>query len=150
MVQSKAATVAEYLAELPEERRKVVSTVRKLVNDNIPKGYKEGVSSGMITWDVPLSRSGPTYNKQPLGYAGLAAQKNSYSLYLMGLYVDPKIDKRFRDAYRKSGRKLDCGKCCVRFKNLEQLDVEAVADVLRAIEVEEFVTAYSKVHPPPK
>ena len=83
MVSSAAATVEAYLAELPPERRAVVATVRALVNAHLPEGYVEGMHWGMIGWVIPLSRYPVTYNKQPLIYAALAAQKNNYALYLM-------------------------------------------------------------------
>ena len=83
MVSSKAKTVEDYLDELPPDRRAVVSAVRDLVNANLPEGYVETMNWGMIAWEVPLSRYPVTYNKQPLGYVALAAQKNAYSLYLM-------------------------------------------------------------------
>lgn len=80
MVSSTAATVADYLAELPEDRRAVVSEMRDLVNALLPRGYVEAMRWGMISWEVPLAVSGPTYNGQPLSYAALAAQKNAFSL----------------------------------------------------------------------
>ena len=80
MVSSKAATVADYLAELPADRRDELERVRNLINSALPDGYREGMGYGMIGWVVPLERYPDTYNKQPLAYAALAAQKNSNSL----------------------------------------------------------------------
>ena len=82
MVSSKASTVADYLAELPDDRRAEIERVRNVVNDALPDGYVEGIAYGMIVWFIPLERYPDTYNKQPLGYAALAAQKNYNSLYL--------------------------------------------------------------------
>ena len=84
MVSSKAQTVPEYLAELPAERRAVIAAVRKVVRKHLPKGYVEAMNWGMICYEIPLKRYPITYNKQPLSYAALAAQKNNYALYLMG------------------------------------------------------------------
>ncbi len=93
MVQSKAQTVKEYLAELPPDRRKEIETVRKVILANLPKGYEECMSYGMIGYVIPLSRYPETYNKQPLAIAALASQKNYMSLYLMCVYGDPSITR---------------------------------------------------------
>ena len=112
MVSSAAATVEAYLAELPPERRAVVATVRALVNAHLPEGYVEGMHWGMIGWVIPLSRYPVTYNKQPLIYAALAAQKNNYALYLMCAYSDSQVERDLRAAYAAAGLKLDMGKSC--------------------------------------
>src|SRR5436305_7075307 len=98
MVQSKAATVEEYLSELPEERRKVVAAVRQVILDHLPAGYREAVCWGMIGYGIPLERYPTTYNGQPLGYVSLAAQKNHYALYLMCVYGDPQRESWLREA----------------------------------------------------
>ena len=82
MVSSKAATVEEYLAELPDDRREAISEVRDLILDHLPDGYVEGMNWGMIVYEVPLERYPDTYNKQPIGLVALASQKNYMSLYL--------------------------------------------------------------------
>ena len=99
MVKSAAKTVDEYLAELPEDRREVVSEVRNLVRKNLPKGYEEAVNWGMLCWEIPLARYPHTYNGQPLGYVALAAQKNYFALYLP-TYMDPKLDKALKEKCR--------------------------------------------------
>ena len=86
MAKSSAVTVEAYLQELPAERRAVIEQVRQVILDNLPPGYEESMNWGMISYEVPLERYPKTYNKQPLNYAGLAAQKNNYSLYLMCAY----------------------------------------------------------------
>src|SRR4026208_150004 len=88
MFQGKATTVAEYLNALPEDRRKVVSKLRSFVKKHMPKGYKEQIGWGVITYAVPLQTLPDTYNGEPLCYTAIAAQKNYYSLYLMGVYGD--------------------------------------------------------------
>ena len=142
MVQSAAKTVAAYLAELPPERRAVVSTVRDFVNAHQPPGFVEGIGYGMIGWVIPLSRYPDTYNKQPLANVGLAAQKNAYSLYLMGCYMDSAEDKALRAAYAKAGRKLDMGKSCLRFRNLDGLLLDAIAPIIANTRVEQFIERY--------
>lgn len=127
MVSSKAATVAEYLAELEPERRAVVSHVRDLVNRAMPEGYREQMIYGMIGWVVPLATYPDTYNGHPLAYVSLAAQKNAYSLYLTCVYSSPDRTERLKAAYAAAGKKLDMGKSCLRFKCLDQLVEEAIA-----------------------
>ncbi len=127
MVSSKAATVADYLAELDADRRAVVSHVRALVNRAIPDGYREQMLYGMISWVVPLEICPDTYNGQPLAYVSLAAQKNGYSLYLMCTYASADRTERLRSAYTAAGKKIDMGKSCLRFKRIDQLVEEAIA-----------------------
>ena len=142
MVQSKAASVSQYLAELPAERRAVVSKVRDLVNAHMPPGYKEAMAFGMIGWGIPLSRYPETYNKQPLSYAGLAAQKNNYALYLMCAYAESGQEKALRDAYAKAGRKLDMGKSCLRFKRAEDLPLDAIGELIASMSVNDYIAVY--------
>ena len=146
MASSKASTVAQYLAELPPERRAVVSSVRDFVNRHQPPGFVEGMAFGMIGWAIPLSRYPDTYNKQPLGNVGLAAQKNGYSLYLMGCYMDSAEDKALRAAYAKAGKKLDMGKSCLRFRDLEGLLLDAIAPVIANTSVDQFIARYEAAH----
>ena len=115
MATSKASTVEQYLDALPPERREVVSTLRELVRRNLPTGYNETMSWGMISYGLPLSRYRSTYNGQPLAYLSLAAQKNYYALYLMGAYMDPEQAKQLREAFQREGKKMDMGKSCLRF-----------------------------------
>ena len=142
MVSSAAATVEAYLAELPPERSAVVATVRALVNTHLPEGYVEGLHWGMIGWVIPLSRYPVTYNKQPLIYAALAAQKNNYALYLMCSYSDSQIERDLRAAYAAAGLKLDMGKSCLRFRGLDALLQPAVAAAIASTPVETHITRY--------
>lgn len=144
MVTSKAATVNEYLAELPPERREVIDRLRDALNAVMPAGYREGIGYGMIGWDVPLELYPDTYNKQPLAYAGLAAQKNSYSLYLTCAYADPARAERLRAAAAAMGRKLDMGKSCVRFKRVEDLPLDAICDEIASVTPVEFIRIYEE------
>lgn len=141
MVASKAATVAAYLAELPEERRAVVSAVRDLIVRNLPRGYKETVGYGMITYCIPLTQYPGTYNKQPLCYAALAAQKNHFSLYLTNAYTGDQ-EQVLRDGFKKAGKKLDIGKSCVRFKKLDDLPLDVIATVIASTPPAEFIAHY--------
>lgn len=142
MVSSKAATVADYLAELPPERRAVIQRALDFVRRNIPDGYEESMMWGMVCWSVPLSRYPDTYNRQPLCYAALAAQKSFYALYLNASYTDEATDERLRKAYAAAGRKLDMGKSCLRFKAFDDLLLPAVAEVLASMDVPRFLAGY--------
>lgn len=144
MVQSKAATVEEYLEELPEERREVVSAVRDMVLAHLPEGYEETMNWGMISYEVPLSRYPVTYNKQPLGYVALAAQKNYYSLYVMSCYQDSDDEAWLREEFQKAGKKLDMGKCCVRFKRVEDLPLEVIGEVISRTPPEATIERYEE------
>lgn len=142
MVSSAAATVEAYLSELVPERRAVVATVRALVNAHLPDGYVECMNWGMISWEIPLSRYPVTYNKQPLVYAALAAQKNNYALYLMCAYVDSQVESDLRAAYSAAGQKLDMGKSCLRFRILEGLLQPAVAAAIATTPPETHIARY--------
>lgn len=147
MVSSAAKTVAQYLAELPDDRRAVVATVRAAMAKAMPKGFEEVMNWGMIIWQVPFSRCPETYNGQPLAYAGLAAQKNNYALYLMGVYGDRRQEEALRAAYEKLGRKPDMGKSCVRFRALEDLPLEAIGKLVAAKGVEDIIAWHEVAHP---
>ena len=98
--------------------------------------------SGMIGYVIPLERYPVTYNRQPLMYAALASQKNYMSLYLMNIYENPDDQKWFVDAYRDSGKKLNMGKSCVRFKELEDLPIELIGKAIARTSVGDFIEQY--------
>lgn len=145
MASSSASTVAGYLKELPADRRAVISKVRSVIRKHLPKGYKEGMMFGMIGYFVPLSVLPDTYNKQPLIYAGLAAQKNNYALYLMAVYGDPAMEKWWKAAYKASGKRLDMGKSCVRFKSLDQLPLDVVGECIARVPLATYLARYAAV-----
>jgi hypothetical protein len=140
-----AATVEQYLAELPPERRDVVARVRDLVNAHLPRGYEESFGWGMICWGIPLARYPDTYNGQPLGYACLAAQKNHYALYLTGLYMSPEDAEWFARAFAEAGKKLDMGKSCLRFRAVDDLPLDVVGRAVSLTTPEEFIARYERV-----
>ena len=142
MASSKAGTIEAYLQELPEERREVVAAVRALVNRHLPQGYVETMNWGMISWEIPLARYPATHNKQPLGYIALAAQKNHYALYLMGVYADSRNEKDLRQAYARAGRKLDMGRSCLRFRKLDELLLEEVGAIIASMPVDACIAHY--------
>ena len=147
---SKATTVKEYLAELPEDRRKAISAVRKVIRKNLDKDYREGMLGGAIAYYVPHSVYPPGYHcdpKQPLPFAGLASQKNHMGIYLC-LYGDPKHDAWFRKEWAKTGKKLDMGKSCVRFKKLSDVPLELIGQAIARVPVKTFIAYYESVIKP--
>lgn len=139
---SAASTVDEYLAELPDERREVVEAVRRIVLDHVPDGVEESMNFGMIAYQIPLERYPDTYNKQPLMYAALAANKNNFSLHLHGVYASDDVQQRLRDAYAEAGVKLDMGRSCVRFTRLDQLLPDALKESLASVSVDDYIELY--------
>jgi hypothetical protein len=133
VVQSKAKTVAEYLASLPPERRSAIEAVRRIILKNLPRGFKEGMQFGMIGYCVPLSRYPNTYNGQPLPLAALASQKNYMSVYLMSVYGDPATRRWFETEYRRAGKRLDLGGSCVRFRTLDDLPLTLVGAAIARV-----------------
>ena len=142
MARSEAASADAYLAQLPPERREALAAVRSVVLDRLPDGYEEVMQFGMISYVVPLSTLPVTYNGLPLQYAALALQKNYMSLYLNNVYGDEQVEKSFVEAYRASGKKLDMGKSCVRFKRLDDLPLDLIGKTIAATSVAEFVRIY--------
>ena len=142
MVSSAARTVDEYLAGLPPERASVAAAMRALINVHMPPGYQETMAFGMIGWGIPLSRYPDTYNGQPLGYVALAAQKNAYSLYLMGIYADGEQERALHEAAAAAGKKLDKGKSCLRFKRPEDLPLQAIGKLIASMPVDDYIALY--------
>ncbi|MFC1481547.1 DUF1801 domain-containing protein [Candidatus Neomarinimicrobiota bacterium] len=141
-MQSKAKTVAEYLAELADDRRAAIEEVRQIILSNLPEGIEENMNWGMIAYEVPLSVYPSTYNGQPLMYAALASQKNHMAVYLTGIYIDKSAQKKFEDAYRSTGKKYDMGKSCVRFRRLEDLPLKLIGDVIGSTDIASFIADY--------
>ncbi len=147
-MQSTAATVEDYLAELPEDRRMAIAAVRDAVNARLPPGYEERMQYGMITWVVPLERHADTYNGQPLALAALASQKRHMALYLMCTYSE-EAQAGFRARWEATGRKLDMGKSCVRFRRLEDVALDVVAEEIGASPPERLIEAHDRAHGSP-
>jgi hypothetical protein len=146
-MQSKAATVEQYLAELPEDRRAALSAVRQVILKNLDKDYKEGMQYGMIGYAVPHSVFPAGYHcdpRQPLPFAALASQKGYMSLYLMCTYGDSDQKKWFLQAWAKSGKKLDMGKACIRFKKLDDLPLDVIGETIRRVPARDYITKYTR------
>jgi hypothetical protein len=154
-MQSDAATVADYLASLPEERRHMVETVRQAILANLDDGYVEAMGYGMIGYAVPHSVYPAGYHcnpKQPLPFAAIASQKNYVSVYLMGVYVGCVGDEEsgdaqwFREAWEASGKKkLDMGKACVRFKKLDDVALDVIGESIRRMPSRRYIERYEAV-----
>jgi uncharacterized protein YdhG (YjbR/CyaY superfamily) len=145
-MRSNAATVAEYLAELPADRREAVEAVRQTILENLPAGYEEVMNWGMITYQVPLETYPDTYNGKPLMYAALASQKNHMAVYLTGIYMDDEERQKFEEAYRATGKRYDVGKSCVRFKKLDDLPLALIGKSIALFGVEEYVARVKEAH----
>ena len=142
MTEKSPRTVFEYLRGLDPERRAMLSAVRKVVNDNLPEGYAEGVTYGMIAWYIPLAAFPNTYNGQPLCIAALTAGKHRCSLHLMAAYGDPGTREWLVDQFRKSGKKLDMGKACIHFKAPDDLPLDAIAKVIAKVTPQKYIERY--------
>ena len=138
-MKSGAATVAEYLDELPPERREAVSAVREVILANLPDGYEEMMDFGMIAYSVPLYRYPNTYNGHPLSYAGIASEKSYVSVHLMNIYSDADTERWFVDSYRATGKRLDMGKSCVRFRKLDDLPLDLIGEAVGRTPMEEWI-----------
>lgn len=144
-MQSKATTVAEYLAELSPERRKAIAAVRTAIRKALPAGYKEQMQYGMIGYVVPHAIYPAGYHcdpTQPLPFVCLASQKNHMAVYLWGLYGDPGHEEWFREEWKKTGKRLDMGKCCVRFRKIDDLPIELIGTSVKRVPVQRFVKVY--------
>ena len=146
-MRSDAATVGGYLESLPEDRRNAISEVREVILANLPEGYEEAMNWGMITYQVPIETYPDTYNKKPLMYAALASQKNHMAVYLTGVYSSDGDRTEFEEEYRATGKRLDMGKSCVRFRRLDDLPLDVVGRAIAAHDVDSFVELVETARP---
>ena len=149
---ARPTTVDAYLDSLSPEKRVVIEEARAFVRKHIPDGYAEFMNWGVINWGNPLEQFANTYNGQPLCYVGLGAQKNYNSLYLMGAYstssgeyTTPFSQKLLVDAFRKAGKRLDMGKCCLHFRKLDDLELISVGRVIAMSTPDEYLAYYKRV-----
>lgn len=150
-MQSKATTVADYLKSLPEDRRVALEAVRKVMRANLDKGYEECMQYGMIGYVVPHKIFPAGYHcdpKQPVPFAGLASQKNHMSIYLTCMYVDGDGGdraKKFEAAWKATGKKLDMGKACIRFKKIDDLALDLIGAEIKNMPVKKYLAEYEAV-----
>jgi hypothetical protein len=141
-MQSKATTVTQYLAELPAGRRVEVARLRQVILDNLDSDFEEGMQYGMIGYYVPHRVYPAGYHcdpKQPLPFACLASQKNYLSFYFMPAYGDAELGRWFEAEWKKSGKKLDRGKSCFRFKQADDLPLELIGEAIRRITARKYI-----------
>jgi hypothetical protein len=145
-MQSKAKTPDEYIKGLPEERKHAISELRKVIRKNIPKGFSEVMSYGMIGYVVPHSIYPPGYHcdpKLPLPFLNIASQKNFIAVYHMGVYADPKLLKWLTTEYSKiSKTKIDIGKSCLRFKKPDQIPFKLIGKLAGKMTPAQWVNIY--------
>ena len=146
---SNATTPEEYIAELPEDRQQAIAELRATILNNIPEGFKETMSYGMIGYVVPHSSYPPGYHctpDLPLPFMNIASQKNYIALYHAGIYADKKLSAWFKAAYPKHlSTKLDMGKSCIRFKKVDAIPYQLIADLCKKMTVAEWIRLYEAV-----
>jgi uncharacterized protein YdhG (YjbR/CyaY superfamily) len=148
-MQSKAVTPNQYVAELPDDRRQAIEDLRTVVKNNLPAGFEEVMSYGMLGYVVPHSIYPNGYHcnpKDPLPFFAIASQKNSINIYHMAMYMDKDLYDWFVAEYPKySSKKLDMGKSCVRFKKTEDIPFESIGNLISKITVKNWIEVYEKV-----
>lgn len=145
-MQSDAKTVDAYFKSLPEDRKQAMNHLRKVILDNIPSGFSEQMSYGMVGYVVPHSIYPPGYHcdpKLPLPFVNIASQKNFIVLYHMGIYADTSLLDWFTSEYQKySTSKLDMGKSCIRFKKPEQIPFQLIGELIKKLSVKDWIELY--------
>ena len=145
---SKATTVEAYLSELPEDRQKAMDKLRKVIKKNLPKGFQENISYGMIGYCVPHSKYPAGYHcdpKQALPFMSIASQKNFIAVYHMGVYAIPELNKWFITEYKKRvPGKLDMGKSCLRFSKPDKIPFDLIGELSSKITPDEWIAFYEK------
>lgn len=145
-MQIQADSVEDYILKIPEERQEVFRRIFNVINDNLPKGFIENISYGMVGWAVPLETYPAGYHctpGSPLPFMSLASQKNFIALYHMGIYAKPELLDWFVSEFPKySKRKLDMGKSCIRFKNMDDIPFELLAEVSKKMTVQDWISIY--------
>jgi uncharacterized protein YdhG (YjbR/CyaY superfamily) len=136
----------DYIRQLPEERQAVISKLRAVINQNIPEGYQETISYGMIGWVVPHSLFPDGYHcdpKLPLPFINIASQKNFVAVYHSGMYADPNLLDWFVSEYPKhSQRKLDMGKSCIRFKKMDDIPYGLIGELSTKLTVNQWINTH--------
>ncbi|MDD1776137.1 MAG: DUF1801 domain-containing protein [Candidatus Methanomethylicus sp.] len=146
-MQSKATSPEEYIDSLPDDRKKIISELRKIILKNLPKGFKEGMGYGMLGYVVPHSLYPKGYHsdpKQPLPFISIASQKNHIALYHMGLYGGEYLDWFQKEWKKHTDKKLDMGKSCIRFKKAEDIPLDLIGELCTKITPQDWIAVYEK------
>lgn len=141
----KPTTVNQYLAAQTPETRKALQAVRQVILKNLDKGFEEGIQYGAIGYYVPHRLYPEGYYcdpSQPLPWGGIAARKGYMTLGFMGLHWHPDGDGWFRQAWKKTGKKLDMGVACIRFKEVEDLPLDLIGKTVKKLTVKKFIADY--------
>lgn len=142
----KITTPLDYIGNLPEDRKPLVSKLREVILKNLPKGFSEVINYGMLGYVVPHSVYPPGYHcdtKLPLPFISIASQKNFVALYHMGIYADPELLNWFIEEYPKHSKaKLDMGKSCIRFKKTNQIPFDLIGELASKITPEKWIELY--------
>ena len=145
-MQSKAETVEQYIAELPDDRKEAIEQLRIVILKNLPVGFEEAMGYGMMGYQVPHSIYPAGYHcnpKQALPFMGMASQKNNISFYHMGIYAKPDLLEWFVNEFPKhSERKLDMGKSCIRFKKPEHIPYALIGELVTKMSVSDWIACY--------
>jgi hypothetical protein len=152
-MRSKAATVTEYLASLPADRRAALAEVRRIIRENLDPLVEEGMQYGMIGYYIPHRVYPAGYHcdpAQPLPFAGLASQSGHMSLYLCWMYYNAPALQALKKAWTTTGKKLDMGASCIRFKRLDDLSLDVLGKVVKAMPATKFIEMYDAVRPAPR
>lgn len=141
---SEAKTMEKYLEELPDDRKKPMEALLGILQKHLPKGFEGRMMYGMITFVVPLKTYPSGYHvnkgKEPLPFISLANQKNYIALYHSGIYAKPELEEWFRKEYKERvPKKLDMGKSCIRFKNMDQIPYSLIEELAKKVTVEEYI-----------
>jgi uncharacterized protein YdhG (YjbR/CyaY superfamily) len=143
---SSIKTPVEYISSLPEDRKKSIQEIRKVILKNLPKGFEETINYGMLSYVVPHTIYPKGYHcdpKLPLPFISLASQKNFIAFYHMGIYADKELLKWFTEEYKKhTTAKLDMGKSCIRFKNLSAIPIDLIGKLIQKITVKDWIHIY--------
>ena len=142
MTQPNQLSVDDYMEALSEDRKTAINAVRGAILENLPDGYEETVQHGMIWYVIPLETYPVTYNKLPLMFAGLASQKNYMTVYLMNIYGNPADEEWFVERYKATGKTLNMGKSCVRFKALDDLPIDLIGEAVARTPVASYIQLY--------
>jgi hypothetical protein len=134
--------IQDLLAGLPDERARIVRELRNTILSNLPAGFAEKFEEGVLSYVIPLSAYPDTYNGQPLLLAALASQKSFVTLYLMAVYGDTKLEKWFKDAYARSGKRLDMGRSCVHFKKADDIPMRVIGEAISKVSVKQYIRIY--------
>jgi uncharacterized protein YdhG (YjbR/CyaY superfamily) len=147
-MQSTATTPGQYIDELPEDRKAIISAIRKAIKDNLPKGFEEVIGYGMLGYVVPHSIYPAGYHcnpKFPLPFINIASQKNHISIHHMGLYASkPLLDWFLAEWDKHSTKKLDMGKGCIRFKKAEDVPLKLIEELAKKMTPQQWVEQYEK------